>query len=88
MGGGTEIVAATSAKKIDLINFPGDDLDLIKVITANVGANHRRPRLNRGRARTRGTFHAGFDDMRKRGVVRVRSATRGGAPWEHRRESG
>lgn len=32
MGGGTEIAAAANAKKIDLVNFPGDDLDLTKVV--------------------------------------------------------
>lgn len=32
MGGGTEIASAAGAKKIDLVNFPGDDLDLTKVV--------------------------------------------------------
>lgn len=35
MGGGQPVVEATKAKKIDLINFPGDDLDLLKVFQTN-----------------------------------------------------
>ena len=32
---GTAVVSATGAKKVDLVNFPGDDLDLTKVIATN-----------------------------------------------------
>lgn len=35
MGGGQPVVEATNAKKIDLVNFPGDDLDLLKVFQTN-----------------------------------------------------
>ncbi|MBP7694345.1 MAG: ABC transporter substrate-binding protein [Anaerolineales bacterium] len=35
MGGGQPVVEATGAKKIDLINFPGDDLDLLTVFRKN-----------------------------------------------------
>lgn len=35
MGGGDPVVEATGATKIDLLNFPGDDLDLIKVFATN-----------------------------------------------------
>lgn len=38
MGGGADVVAATEATKVDLINFPGDDLDLTKVIDTNAAA--------------------------------------------------
>lgn len=45
MGGGADIASAAGVKKIDLVNFPGDDLDLTKVIakdadliTAGLGA--------------------------------------------------
>ncbi len=32
---GSDIIAATGAKKVDLVNFPADDLDLTKVIATN-----------------------------------------------------
>jgi iron complex transport system substrate-binding protein len=35
MGGGDPVVEATGATKIDLLNFPGEDLDLLKVFTTN-----------------------------------------------------
>lgn len=35
MGGGDPVVEATGAVKIDLLNFPGDDLDLLKVFATN-----------------------------------------------------
>ena len=35
MGGGDPVVEATGATKIDLVNFPGDDLDLLKVFATN-----------------------------------------------------
>ena len=35
MGGGDPVVEATGATKIDLLNFPGEDLDLIKVFATN-----------------------------------------------------
>lgn len=35
MGGGDPVVEATGATKIDLVNFPGDDLDLLEVFTTN-----------------------------------------------------
>ena len=35
MGGGDPVVEATGATKVDLLNFPGDDLDLLKVFATN-----------------------------------------------------
>ena len=35
MGGGDPVVEATGATKIDLLNFPGEDLDLLKVFATN-----------------------------------------------------
>ena len=35
MGGGDPVVEATGAVKVDLLNFPGDDLDLLKVFATN-----------------------------------------------------
>ncbi len=35
MGGGDPLVEATGATKIDLINFPGDDMDLLSVFRQN-----------------------------------------------------
>jgi len=35
MGGGQPIVEATGAVKIDLVNFPGDDLDLLEIFHTN-----------------------------------------------------
>lgn len=35
MGGGQPVVEATNAQKIDLVNFPADDLDLLKVFKIN-----------------------------------------------------
>lgn len=35
MGGGDPVVEATGAVKIELLNFPGDDLDLLKVFATN-----------------------------------------------------
>ena len=35
MGGGQPVIEASGARKIDLINFPADDLDLLKVFKAN-----------------------------------------------------
>jgi len=35
MGGGDPLVEATGATKVDLINFPGDDMDLLSVFRTN-----------------------------------------------------
>ena len=35
MGGGDPLVEATGAQKVDLINFPGDDMDLLSVFRQN-----------------------------------------------------
>lgn len=32
---GTDVVSATGAKKVELVNFPGDDMDLTKVVATN-----------------------------------------------------
>lgn len=37
MGGGDEVAEAAGVDKVDLVNFPGDDLELMPVVEANVG---------------------------------------------------
>ena len=38
MPAGADLVEATGATQVDMRNFPGDDLDLMAVVTANADA--------------------------------------------------